>query len=114
MAETDPEKAELFNNFFSSQTLLESGSSSPDKSSLTKKPHVFDSMKTTPKEVFDILCHLKKGKAAGIDELEIIPDLLCVRAGLLRVSLLSSSGLLTHGSSLPSGKRHWLYLSSRK
>ena len=69
-AETDLEKAEMFNNFFSSQTLLENGFSPPDKSSFTKTP-VFDSMKTTSKEVFDILC---QGKAAGIDE--ITPDLL--------------------------------------
>ena len=39
-AETDLEKAEMFNKFFSSQTLLENGSSPPDKSTLTKNPRV--------------------------------------------------------------------------
>ena len=85
MAETDLHKAEMFNKFFSSQTRLENGSSPPDKSSLTKNPHVFDSMKTTPKEVFDILCHLTKGKAAGIDE--ITPDLLRLCASGIAESL---------------------------
>ena len=37
-----------------------------------------------------------------------------MRVGVLRVFLLSSTRVSTHRSSLPSGKRRWLYLSSRK
>ena len=90
----------MLNKFFSSQTLLENGSSPPDKSSLTKNPHVFDSMKTTPKEVFDILCHLKKGKAAGIDE--ITPDLLCLSASRIAESLSALFNKSFDSSKFPS------------
>ena len=90
----------MFNKFFSSQTLLENGSSSPDKSSLTKNPHVFDSIKTTPKEVFDILCHLKKGKAAGIDE--ITPDLLRLCASGIAESLSALFNKSFDSSKFPS------------
>ena len=99
-AETDLEKAEMFNKFFSSQTLLENGSSPPDKSSLTKNPHVFDSIKTTPKEVFDILCHLKKVKAARIDE--ITPDLLRLCASGIAESLSSLFNKSFDSSKFPS------------
>ena len=100
-AETDLEKAEMFNKFFSSQTLLENGSSLPDKSSLTPPPTpVFDSMKTIPKEVFDILCHLKKGKAAGIDEKT--PDLLHLRASGIAESLSALFNKSFDSSKFPS------------
>ena len=74
-ATTDLEKAEVLNGFFSSQTILPNcGTSLPDKLSLPQNTRSFNTLHTTPKEVFDILSHLKKGKAPGIDD--ITPDLL--------------------------------------
>ena len=74
-ATTDLEKAEVLNGFFSSQTILPNcGTSFPDKLSLPQNTQSFNTLHTTPKEVFDILSHLKKGKAPGIDD--ITPDLL--------------------------------------
>ena len=67
---------------------------------LQKKPHVFDSIKTTPKEVFDILCHLKKGKAAGIDE--ITPDLLRLCVSGIAESLSSLFNKSFDSSKFPS------------
>ena len=57
-------------------------------------------MKTTPKEVFDILCHLKKGKAAGIDE--ITPDLLRLCASGIAESLSALFNKSFNSSKFPS------------
>ena len=74
-ATTDLEKAEVLNGFFSGQTILPNcGTSFPDKLSLPQNTSSFNILHATPKEVFDILSHLKRGKALGIDD--IMPDLL--------------------------------------
>ena len=66
-ATTDLEKAEVLNGFFSSQTILPNcGTSFPDKLSLPQNTRSFNTLHTTPKEVFDILSHLRKGKLLGL------------------------------------------------
>ena len=69
------EKAEVLKGFFSSQTILpDCRTSFPDIMSLPQNTRSFNIYHATLKEVFDILSHLKKGKAPGI--YDITPDLL--------------------------------------
>ena len=61
-------KASLLNSFFCQQTVLSGADTShPDVSSLPTNDRTFDTLRVTPKEVFDVLTHLKDGKALGLD-----------------------------------------------
>ena len=89
-ATTDLEKAEVLNGFFSSQTILPNcGTSFPDKLSLPQNTRSFNTLHTTPKEVFDILSHLKKGKAPGIEDITQKRPASALRKGNCRKSLCS-------------------------
>lgn len=69
-ATTAGEKAKLLNEFFSEQTKLDGALSSiPDVSSLNNNSRTFDTLHTTPQEVYNILSHLNVRKSSGIDEI---------------------------------------------
>ncbi len=64
------QKATALNSFFCQQTVLPGCDLvSPDKSSLKVNSHRFDSISTTPRDVYDILSTLRIDKAPGIDNL---------------------------------------------
>ena len=59
-------KADVPNSFFTEQTsLINPPSTFPDLSALYADGSVADTLSTTPAEVFDVLTHLKPGKAPG-------------------------------------------------
>ena len=70
IAHTANDKAELLNEFFCQQTVLPGAlSATPDVSGLKQNSRTFNTLRTTPGEVFDVLSHLKTDKSAGIDGL---------------------------------------------
>ena len=82
VARSPLEKASLLNSFFCEQTALPGAATTvPDVSSLPQNDHTFDAVRTSPKEVYDVLSKLKVGKAPRIDG---------IPAGLLR---LCASGI---------------------
>ena len=80
-------KASLLNEFFADQTRLDTGSASPDTSSLFPNPDNLTSLHTTPSKVYDVLSHLPVKKAGGLDG--ITPHLLRACAPGVAVSLAS-------------------------
>ena len=67
-AHSPAEKAQLLNSFFCEQTVLPGATlSTPDAQSLKTNEHNFDTFRTTPREVYDVLSQLKGGKAPGND-----------------------------------------------
>ena len=87
-ATIDLEKAEMLNGFFRSQTILpDCRTSFPDIMSLPQNTRSFNTLHTTPKEVFNILSHLKKEKAPWIDD--ITPDLIQLCAKGIAESLFA-------------------------
>ena len=74
--------ASLLNSFFCEQTVLPGAATTvPDVSSLPQNDHTFGTIRTSPKEMYDVLSKLKVGKAPGIDGIPV---------GLLR---LCASGI---------------------
>ena len=61
------EKAEALNSFFVQQSDLHGRDSAPDVSDLPINPEKFDTICTTPSEVYNILASLPKRKAPGMD-----------------------------------------------
>ena len=75
-ASTDVNKANVLNSFFAAQTRLDGCPSAvPDLSRQVLPESEFFSFFTTPRDVHDVLSHLKPGKAPGLDD--IPPRLLC-------------------------------------
>ena len=67
-AHSPAEKAQLLNNFFCEQTVLPGATlSTPDAQPLKTNEHTFDTFRTTPREVYDVLSQLKGGKAPEND-----------------------------------------------
>ena len=82
----DCEKANVLNSFFAEQTRLsDTPPTFPDLSAIYHDGSVADALSTTPVEVFDVLTHLKPGKAPGLDE--IPPQLLRLCASGISCSL---------------------------
>ena len=64
MMTDDRVKAGVLNTFFAEQTRLPNTPSAfPDLSTMYQDDSVADALSTTPAEVFDVLTHLKPGKA---------------------------------------------------
>ena len=81
----DRDKADVLNTFFAEQTRLhDTPSTFPDLSGLYDDASVADALSITPAEVFDVLTHLKPGKAPGLDE--IPPQLLRLCAPGIRIA----------------------------
>ena len=82
----DRVKVGVLNTFFAEQTRLPNTPSAfPDLSTMYQDDSVADALSTTPAEVFDVLTHLKSGKAPGLDE--IPPQLLRLCASGISCSL---------------------------
>ena len=99
---TDSEKADILNEFFASQThLVNCRSSVPDLPCQVPPESKFSNLYTTPSDVFDVLTHLKPGKAPGLDD---IPLAYCLSALVvcLQVCLNYSIVLLSSVNSLRS------------
>ncbi len=62
------DKATLLNEYFVNQTVL-AGASSAVPEELVEIERTFSSISTSPRNVFEVLSHLKENKAAGIDGL---------------------------------------------
>ena len=71
------ENTSLLNRFFADQTRLDTGSSSPDASSLTPNPDSLTTFHTTPSKVFDVLRHLPVNEAGGLDGITPLLIRLC-------------------------------------
>ena len=85
-AHSTAEKAQLLNSFFCEQTVLPGATlSTPDAQSLKTNEHTFDTFRTTPREVYDVLSQPKGGKAPGNDG--IPPRLLQMCAAGISASL---------------------------
>ena len=68
IAHSPLEKASLLNSFFCAQTVLPGATTTaPDVSSLPQNERSFDTLRTTPREVYTVLSKLKAGKAPGHD-----------------------------------------------
>ena len=86
VATADIDKAKIFNDFFASQTFLDSCPPSvPDLPRQVPSDIKFGHLHTTPSDVYDVLTHLKPGKAPGMDELP--PRLLSECAQVVSESL---------------------------
>ena len=69
VATSSSAKATLLNTFFVSQTRLNTGSATPDMSSLFVNSDSLTSFRTSPVKVFDVLHYLPVRKAGGLDGL---------------------------------------------
>ena len=80
VAHLPADKARTLNSFICQQTILPRADSAvPDISSLAQNSESFDSLQTTPREVYNVLSRLKEGKAPGLDGLPPRLLRLCAR-----------------------------------
>ena len=109
----DRDKADVLNTFFAEQTRLhDTPSTFPDLSSLYDDASVADTLSTTPAEVFDVLTHLKPGKAPGLDE--IPPQLLRLCAPGIASSLSQLFNPSFNDCSVPSAWKEALVVPVHK
>lgn len=86
VARCPAEKAQLLNNFFCEQTVLRGATLSTSVvRSLKTNDRKFDTLRTTPREIYDVLSRLKVDKAPGNDG--IPPRLLRICASGISTSL---------------------------